>query len=192
MTSSELSMSGALSSLSSDRDFSVTLTLDRVTAGSREEAAEIIEQCIGPFSFEVSGLRVHDDARDEFRASVWFGEDGEEDGGEEEEGRASAVKDWSLLRAQMKFDRLDVDGSGYLEGDEVLTLAEWVWSSFHPENVPLSPRNREELAAKLLRRLDTNHDGRMSFVEFSDWFKKTVKSISQYRHTQKGAERGGS
>ena len=40
-------------------------------------------------------------------------------------------------RAQKKWDELDVDGSDELDGEEVLMLAEWVWSSFHPGGEPL-------------------------------------------------------
>jgi hypothetical protein len=35
-------------------------------------------------------------------------------------------------RAKKKWLQLDVDGSGKLEGQEVMTLAEWVWGNFHP------------------------------------------------------------
>jgi len=33
-------------------------------------------------------------------------------------------------RAEKKWDELDEDGNGWLEGEEILLLAEWAWGSF--------------------------------------------------------------
>ena len=54
---------------------------------------------------------------------------GDDEGDAEEENEHVAVLS---VRAQRKWDELDVDRNGELVGDEVLALAEWVWSSFRP------------------------------------------------------------
>jgi len=39
-------------------------------------------------------------------------------------------------RALKKWNQLDLDDSGYLDGEEVMQLAEWAWSSFrHGEHL---------------------------------------------------------
>ena len=54
-------------------------------------------------------------------------------------------------RAEKKWNQLDVDESGRLDGDEVMALAEWVWCSFRPEErITAAVRLRE--ATKLLNR----------------------------------------
>ena len=54
-------------------------------------------------------------------------------------------------RARKKFNQLDDNNDGRLDGDELLGLAAWVWGSFHPgEEIGDDVRGTE--AAKLLRR----------------------------------------
>ena len=54
-------------------------------------------------------------------------------------------------QAEKKWEELDVDESGRLDGDEVMALAEWVWCSFRPEErITAAVRLRE--ATKLLNR----------------------------------------
>ena len=89
--------------------------------------------------------------------------------------------DKALVRARKKFDQLDEDSSGLLEGDELLRLAEWLWSSFHPGGKALSVPEQEAETRKLLRRLDEDGDGCMSFGEFCDWFKRTCAGIEKLR-----------
>ena len=84
-------------------------------------------------------------------------------------------------RAMKKFKELDVDGSGFLEGDELLALAEWVWSSFHPEGTPLSPSEKKAMVEKLMHRIDENSDGRLSAAEFEEYFLKTASAIGNFR-----------
>ena len=86
-----------------------------------------------------------------------------------------------VLRAYKKFEQLDVNSNGLLEGDELSGLATWVWSSFHPGGQPVSAEFMEQEGAKLLGRLDANGDGAMSFDEFAEWFRRTCESVAQYR-----------
>merc|ERR1712166_1353681 len=85
-----------------------------------------------------------------------------------------------VRRAHKKFDQLDKNGNGLLEGEELTALGDWVWSSFHPgQNSILAAQELE--GAKILGRLDANSDGAMSFEEFEGWFRKTCASIEKYR-----------
>merc|ERR1712086_992389 len=85
-----------------------------------------------------------------------------------------------VRRAHKKFDQLDKNENGLLEGEELTALGDWVWSSFHPgQNSILAAQELE--GAKILGRLDANSDGAMSFEEFEGWFRKTCASIEKYR-----------
>lgn len=57
----------------------------------------------------------------------------------------------ALGRARVKFNELDLDGNGALEGDELVTLADWVWGQFHPSQQEF---DREGYTQKLLSLLD--------------------------------------
>jgi len=83
-------------------------------------------------------------------------------------------------RAHKKFDQLDKDSNGFLEGAELTALGNWVYSSFHPGS-ELCLAEQEAEGMKILGRLDENDDGAMSFEEFEGWFRKTCVSIEKYR-----------
>ena len=91
------------------------------------------------------------------------------------------VVDKMVVRAQKKFDQLDTDGNGALEGEELVGLAQWVWSSFHPGGEALNEEQKADESSKLLRRLDANGDGQMGFDEFVGWFRRTCAGIERYR-----------
>ena len=52
------------------------------------------------------------------------------------EGHAGAVDKKALERIRRKFDQMDEDGNGVLEGDEIRQLAPWVLSAFKPDGTP--------------------------------------------------------
>ena len=62
---------------------------------------------------------------------------------------------------------MDLNANGVLEGPELVALAQWVWSSFHPGGEPMSAEQKQSESAKLLRRLDADEDGVMTFKEFA-------------------------
>ena len=66
----------------------------------------------------------------------------------------------AVVNAKAKFRDLDLDDSGTLEGAELEALAEWVWSSFHPEGVACSAEEKAAMVEKLMHRLDENEDGK--------------------------------
>lgn len=89
-----------------------------------------------------------------------------------------------LKRARKKFDQMDADGSGTLEGDELQQLAIWVFGSFHVGGEPISDERKQKEAEKLRKRLDEDGNGKLDFEEFTVWFKRTCDSITKYRRKQ--------
>ena len=83
----------------------------------------------------------------------------------------------ALSRARRQFDRLDADGNGVLEGEELEALAEWVWSSFHPGGEALPPGERQKQADILVGQMDLNGDGVVDFDEFAACFQQICASI---------------
>ena len=94
-------------------------------------------------------------------------------------------KELARKRAKKKWDSLDADGNGTLEGDELNGLAEWVWTSFHPGGEPITEREKAKLTRKLLKRIAVKHNGQMTFDDFHDWFLKTCDEIEAFRALQK-------
>ena len=86
-------------------------------------------------------------------------------------------------RAQKKWNQLDVDQSDRLEGDEVLSLAEWVWSSFRPGK-SITPQERQAEARKLLNRCDLNHDGSIDREEFSKYYESIASSMFHFHKSR--------
>merc|ERR1712166_311111 len=94
-----------------------------------------------------------------------------------------------LTRAWKKFDQLDQNAVGVLEGEELLGLAEWMWGSFHPGGEPLSSEQRGVEGEKLFRRVTSNGDGAMDFDEFAAWFRRTCVSIMRARQQPSAHQR---
>jgi len=85
--------------------------------------------------------------------------------------------------AQAKWDELDVDGSGLLEGEEVMELAEFVWCSFRPHEVCTAEAARKE-AAKILRRCDADDDGAINREEFEAYYETTATAMQKFQQAQ--------
>ena len=86
-----------------------------------------------------------------------------------------------LRRAAEKFAELDSDGSGYLEGDELIKLGTWVWHSVKFDGEPLPADKALEIGSRVLKGDDGDGDGRMSFVEFEAWFRRAGASLEARR-----------
>ena len=80
----------------------------------------------------------------------------------------------ALRRARKKFDQLDADGNGKLDGDELSELATWVFSSFNPGGKPMNPAEKRQGGRELPKLLDADGDGELDFEEFAEWFTQTV------------------
>jgi len=98
-------------------------------------------------------------------------------------------------RAEKKWLQLDQDRTGYLEGDEILNLAEWVVRSFHsdPKHEPVTQEEKMKMVAKILIRCDVNEDGMIDRDEFFPFYNKKAAEIMNFKHATalKKKEKGG-
>jgi Ca2+-binding EF-hand superfamily protein len=69
-------------------------------------------------------------------------------------------------KAFAKFKTLDPDGRGYLDGEQVMELAEWVWLSFRPGQHKPDPSVKNQEALALMHHCDANQDGKLQEWEF--------------------------
>ncbi|XP_046887755.1 parvalbumin-like EF-hand-containing protein isoform X3 [Hypomesus transpacificus] len=67
------------------------------------------------------------------------------------------------------FQKLDKDGSGYIEWNEIKYMLSVV-----PSSAPVLPLS-DEVAEALIQTADTDGDGRINFEEFSDMVKQEEK-----------------
>jgi outer membrane protein assembly factor BamB len=76
-----------------------------------------------------------------------------------------------LGEAEHEFKRADADGSGFIEGSEIVALTQWIFSRFRPQGGrPLHAVHRKRLVKELLEQVDGDSDGLLSFKEFKEWF----------------------
>ena len=89
-------------------------------------------------------------------------------------------------RAEKKWDALDIDDSGFLDAQEVLPLAAWVWESFRPGQT-ITPEAQHAEAEKIMRRCDLNGDGSIGRHEFKEYYEQTVVAMNKF-HRAKAAK----
>jgi len=77
------------------------------------------------------------------------------------------------MSAREFFDSIDTDGSGQLSTAELDTLAEWVQNNLGEHAKP--DNNMKKEGAKILRKLDKDNDGTISFEEFKKYYNQRVK-----------------
>jgi len=85
-------------------------------------------------------------------------------------------------RAEKKWNQLDTDQNGSLEGIEIVQLAEWVGNSFKPGK-SITKEETEEEAVKLLERCDIDGDGIIDRVEFEIYYSKTAAAMFTFHKT---------
>ena len=80
-----------------------------------------------------------------------------------------------------KFDSMDSNGNGVLDGAELLELAGWAWSSLRPPTTA-PPSDAVKLAerTKIMQRCDKNHDGELSRDEFEAYYMGLTQSILRW------------
>ena len=71
-----------------------------------------------------------------------------------------------------------------MKGDELKALTVWVWSSFQLGGVSLTPDELEEEACKIMAHVDENANGKLSFDEFEEYFRRTCKSTQKFRESK--------
>jgi len=89
--------------------------------------------------------------------------------------------DKQLNRAERKFNALDMMKTGLLGCDQILELAEWIWTTFTPGGYELYEETRHYMADRILERIDEDEQRMMSFDEFAAYFVRTSEAIMRYR-----------
>jgi len=92
--------------------------------------------------------------------------------------------------AQKKWNALDPDSNGRLEGNEIVELARWIWSVFHPDQHLSLPLEKFEVS-KLLQDCDKNCDGSVDEEEFLEYYEKTkaLRRKAEKEHEREVAEK---
>ena len=146
---------------------------DRPSASAASAAAGDPAASLG-----LEGSAAEDEAAAKMQA-VQRGRQGREKAAAEAKSAKQVEKE--LARAKTKFEQMDNDGNGTIEGDELGALATWLFESFHPGDEAVPPEVIEKEAAKLKQRLDKDSNGKLDFDEFAAWFTRTCAGISKYR-----------
>ena len=83
---------------------------------------------------------------------------------------------------ELKFDELDTNKNGLIEGSELSALAAWSWATLRERDE--GPLDNPELVAaegrKILALNDKNHDGALSRDEFSAYYSKTIAERDEH------------
>jgi len=109
---------------------------------------------------------------------------------ESHEDHLEAVEEMVFLlsaKAQKKWDELDADKNGKLEGEELLELAAWVYNSFHPLKKATQDQ-KLEIRTKILQRHDANRDGAIDKEEFVEYFEEKCQQMTLF-HKQREARK---
>jgi len=83
----------------------------------------------------------------------------------------------TLTFAWKKFKDFDANNSGYLDGDEILLLADWIWQFFAKDGSKVRRIDGIRAKNKLISMFDANSDGKLDFEEFSEWFLSTANEL---------------
>jgi len=81
--------------------------------------------------------------------------------------------------AKKKFVEFDTNKSGYLDGDEMLVLADWIWSVFSLDGSKVRQSDTIRAKNRLLTKFDSNSDGKLDFEEIALWFLETWNSLKK-------------
>jgi Ca2+-binding EF-hand superfamily protein len=80
-------------------------------------------------------------------------------------------KDTALVNlSKAKFQELDANNSGYLEGEELGLLIDWV-----VQIEQTSPAKKEDMRARVMARADMNRDDKLDYREFEELFKQEMQ-----------------
>jgi hypothetical protein len=87
--------------------------------------------------------------------------------------------------AEAKFNEIDVDGSGQLEGEEIEVLLDWIFQSLtKSDGTHLSTLDRAAEGHHFRRRLDPDGDGQISFDELHSYIFSVVCWIDKLHQKQ--------
>eukprot|EP00656_Telonema_subtile_P051804 TRINITY_DN7065_c0_g1_i3.p1 TRINITY_DN7065_c0_g1~~TRINITY_DN7065_c0_g1_i3.p1 ORF type:complete len:900 (-),score=310.49 TRINITY_DN7065_c0_g1_i3:51-2750(-) len=100
-------------------------------------------------------------------------------------GRVTHSDGPEMSRAYRKFMELDVDKSGTLSTDEMLALADFLYTSFNTKGEVLDHGQRQIEAEKLVRKLDKDGDGEISFEEFAKFIEDRLEKLEKFNAKRK-------
>lgn len=83
-------------------------------------------------------------------------------------------------RAKKKFQALDEDNSGFLDGKEINALVEWALTYY----VDKTESQRKKYAKDLMEKIDYNADGKISLAEFTDIFAEMLERAQLYEEAR--------
>jgi hypothetical protein len=116
------------------------------------------------------------------RASTILSDDRKEDG-EDAEDR------FDVEICRQAFDYYDKDQSGTLDQQELLSLAEVLWSTFNPQ-IGLSEKMRLAIRARIVSSIvsesEANDGAKISFDEFLPWYHCMHKAFLAQKHRHVG------
>lgn len=102
---------------------------------------------------------------------------------QEDAGLITEDVEFNSAEAKAKFDELDTDSNGVLDGEEIDSFIEWVYMSFRPANSePMKEDTRKKLRERIMKKLDTNEDNMLQFDEFEGYFVKKLEEIKRYKN----------
>ena len=85
----------------------------------------------------------------------------------------------NLSFAANKFNELDVDGNGYLENDELMTVVDWM-VAMEPDKGDVNDEEQQsQLKSAMMKRIDENQDGRLSLREFTVLFEDVMANVAK-------------
>ena len=91
------------------------------------------------------------------------GSEDEEDESDEEEEEYTTLE---LAHIRQKFDEIDADGSGTLEGSEIRDLVTWAYVQAHAGSAAgLTDEARTAVVDQMMENLDGDGDGKLDFEE---------------------------
>ena len=81
---------------------------------------------------------------------------------------------------EIKFDELDLNKNGLIEGAELTALASWTWATMRERDDEPSAEMCAAEGRKILALNDKNHDGALSRDEFSAYYAKTIAARDEH------------
>lgn len=97
----------------------------------------------------------------------------------------------TLKEAKKKFDEMDRNKNGFLEGNELLALSDWCWKQFPVTGKEITKSNRKQAATDLLERTDHNRDNKIDFDEFAEWFVRYISKFKKQKLERKESSEDG-
>ena len=86
--------------------------------------------------------------------------------------------------ARAKFEELDENKNGILDGDEVIKIVDWVLSVYHPDSGITTDDEKLKIKTWLMKSIDSNQDGKIDLIEFATLFEEVAQKSELMRHAR--------